>query len=165
FRGRRSRAPPLCSTWEGRSEGSNPSGGAAHEHRRSAQPGRAGAKVRILPGAPLTSTAALLNLGGQERRFESFRGRRSSRWPDLGLLGRVVRQSARSGPVVADGLSDQFDEGALIQVVALVEVDGTSGTRVQARVEKTGRIVQCGALGEGELHLVLVRLDRADDAI
>ena len=71
-------------------------------------------------------------------------------------------RSVGSGPIEGDCLPDQFDEGALIQHVALVNIDGTSRAGIKARVEETGRVVQRGAVGEREFHLVLVSLEGAD---
>ena len=51
---------------------------------------------------------------------------------------------------------------ALIQHVALVNIDGASRGGIKARIEETGRVVQRGAVGEREFHLVLVGLEGAD---
>ena len=43
-----------------------------------------------------------------------------------------------------------------------MEIDGTSGVAFQAGVEEAGRVRERGALREGHLHDILVRLTRAD---
>src|SRR5437763_1840167 len=45
-----------------------------------------------------------------------------------------------------------------------MEIDGTPGVAFEAGVEEAGRIWKRGALGERELHLVLVVLTGADDS-
>ena len=79
---------------------------------------------------------------------------RSRRWPSTRREAApdVVDASARgqrSGPVLGDRLAHQLDECLLVERVALVKVDGSSGAGVQAGVEQAGRVVQCGAAGEG----------------
>src|ERR1700736_2829901 len=49
-----------------------------------------------------------------------------------------------------------------INFVALMEIDGTSGVAFEAGVEEARRVLQRGALGEGHLHDILVRLTSAD---
>jgi len=50
-----------------------------------------------------------------------------------------------------------------IDLVAPVKIDGAPGAAFEACVEETGRVLERGALGEGQLHFVLVRLAGADD--
>src|SRR6267142_6922993 len=49
-----------------------------------------------------------------------------------------------------------------INLVALIEIDGTPGVTFEAGVEEACRVLQRGALGEGHLHDILVRLTRCD---
>src|SRR5713101_8957364 len=49
-----------------------------------------------------------------------------------------------------------------INLVALMEIDGTPGVAFEAGVEEAGRVLQRGALGERHLHDMLVRLTGAD---
>src|ERR1043166_5217791 len=53
----------------------------------------------------------------------------------------------------------------LIDLVALVKVDGAPGVAFEAGVEEVGRVVQRGAPGKGHLHDGLVGLAGADDAV
>src|SRR5438093_10163747 len=43
-----------------------------------------------------------------------------------------------------------------------MEIDGTPGVALEAGVEEAGRVLQRGALGEGHLYDILVRLTGAD---
>jgi hypothetical protein len=43
-----------------------------------------------------------------------------------------------------------------------MEIDGTPRVAFEAAVEETRRVLQRGALGEGHLHGILLRLTRAD---
>src|SRR5262249_41427497 len=45
-----------------------------------------------------------------------------------------------------------------------MEIDGTPGVAFEARVEEAGRVLERGALGESQLHDILVRLTGADDS-
>src|SRR5262249_37082774 len=49
-----------------------------------------------------------------------------------------------------------------IDLVAVVEIDGTPGVAFEAGVEEARRVLQRSALGEGHLHDILVRLAGAD---
>src|SRR5438552_4027392 len=51
-----------------------------------------------------------------------------------------------------------------INLVALMEIDGTPGVAFEAGVEEARRVLQRGALGEGHLHDILVRLTGADNS-
>src|SRR3977135_1959726 len=51
-----------------------------------------------------------------------------------------------------------------INLVALMEIDGTPGVAFAAGVEEARRVLQRGALGEGQLHDILVRFTGADDS-
>src|SRR4026207_2205867 len=46
-----------------------------------------------------------------------------------------------------------------------MDVDRAADVSLEARVEETGRILQRRALGEGQLHDLLVRFAGADDAV
>src|SRR4051812_39777540 len=61
--------------------------------------------------------------------------------------------------------TDEGFEGALVQVISLVEVDRASHLALEAGVEEPSWIPQGGAFGEGELHLVLVGLAGEDDPV
>src|SRR3712207_8529912 len=56
------------------------------------------------------------------------------------------------------GGTNEHLQRLFIDLVALVEIDGTSGVAFEAGVEEAGRVLQRGAPGEGHLHDVLVRL-------
>src|SRR6202521_5818663 len=51
-----------------------------------------------------------------------------------------------------------------INLVALMEIDGTPGVAFEAGVEEARRVLQRGALGEGHLHDILVRLTGAENS-
>src|SRR5262245_51445566 len=51
-----------------------------------------------------------------------------------------------------------------INLVALMEIDGTPGVAFKAGVEEAGRVFQRGTPGKGHLHDVLVCLTSADDS-
>src|SRR5437879_2587505 len=60
--------------------------------------------------------------------------------------------------------ADEVLQGRLIDLVALVDVDGAPDIPVEAGVEQTGRILQRSSLGKCHFDDVLVRLSRTDDA-
>ena len=123
---------------------------------------------------------------GQEKGQE---GRRQSR-TQTGEEGQVKPQESREAPekvrrsssalwslLRADGASGrshrcvQRHGGAnerlqrlFIDLVALMEIDGAPGVAFEAGVEEARRVLQRGALGEGQLHDALVRLAGADDS-
>src|SRR6195256_374838 len=66
--------------------------------------------------------------------------------------------------VQCHGGANERLECLFINLVALMEIDGTPGVAFEAGVEEAGRVRERGALGEGHLHGVLVRLTRADDS-
>src|SRR5215212_8566648 len=51
-----------------------------------------------------------------------------------------------------------------VDLLALVDVDGAPGVALETGVEETCGVRQGGALGEGQLHRILVRLAGADDS-
>src|SRR2546421_586603 len=71
-------------------------------------------------------------------------------------LGRTVE---------GDGLANERLEGGLVNFFSFVDVDRAAYVSVETRVEETGRILQRRALGEGELHDILVGFASADDAV
>src|ERR1700758_1915159 len=88
------------------------------------------------------------------------------RHADRGALGlRLLRRFRLAGTVEADRLANERLEGGLVDVFALVDVDGAADVAVETRVEETGRILQGRALGEGKLHDALVGFAGADDAV
>lgn len=72
---------------------------------------------------------------------------------------------ASLGCVERCACADERLEGCGVDLVTLVEVDGSPHGRVQARIEECVGIVDRGTFREGEFDLVLVGLARADDAI
>src|SRR4051794_34089746 len=64
--------------------------------------------------------------------------------------------------VQGDGGADQGLERLLVDLLALVEVDGAPRVALEAGIEEAGRILQRGPLEEGHLHHVLVGLTGAD---
>src|SRR3954451_1462084 len=56
-------------------------------------------------------------------------------------------------------------EGVLVELIALVQVDGAPRAGVEARVEEAGWVVERRSLGEGQLHLVLVGLAGEDHPV
>src|SRR5262245_36191694 len=56
------------------------------------------------------------------------------------------------------GRAHQRFQRLFVDLVALAEVDGAAGAAFQAGVEQLGRVRKSGAVGEGGLHVVLVRL-------
>src|ERR1700704_6844185 len=55
-------------------------------------------------------------------------------------------------------------QGLFINLVTLMEIDGTPGVAFEAGVEEACRVLQRGALGAGQLHDGLVCLASADDS-
>src|SRR5262249_40113357 len=69
---------------------------------------------------------------------------------------RFLRRFRLLGTVERDRLADERLEGGLVDVLAFVDVDRAAHVAVETGVEEAGRILQRRALGEGELHDVLV---------
>src|SRR5882724_3063816 len=85
------------------------------------------------------------------------------RKPTLGL--RFLRRFRLARTVEGDRLANERLECRLVNVFSFVDVDGAAHVSVETRVEETGRILQRRALGEGELHDVLIGFAGADDAV
>src|SRR5271169_4165790 len=64
--------------------------------------------------------------------------------------------------VACHGGVNERPQRLFIDLVALMEIDGTPGVAFEAGVEEARRVLQRGALGEGHLHGILVRLTGAD---
>src|SRR5438093_11566850 len=61
--------------------------------------------------------------------------------------------------------ADERLQGRRVDLLALVDVDGSSRVPIEAGVEEAGGVLQGGALGERHLHDVLVCLAGADDPV
>src|SRR5690606_8712582 len=79
-----------------------------------------------------------------------------SRADGTGSLDRFVQR--RSG-------KNELLQAFLVDNVALAEIDGAPDVAFEARIEEARRVLKRGAPGEGQLHLVLVRLAGADDSL
>src|SRR5262245_54581647 len=60
---------------------------------------------------------------------------------------------------------DQRLERVRVHRLSLVDIDRAADVSVQARIEQLARVLQGRALGEGQLHLFVVGLAGADDAV
>src|SRR5262245_3403749 len=69
----------------------------------------------------------------------------------------------RSRRIQCHGGANERLQSLFIDLVALVEIDGTPGVAFEAGVEEA-LVLQRGALGEGHLHGILVCLTGADDS-
>src|ERR1043166_1770122 len=69
------------------------------------------------------------------------------------------------GFVQGDGGANQRLQGALVYLVAFVEIDGPARVPVKAGIEEARRILQRRSLGEGHFHHVLVGLAGADYSV
>src|SRR5690349_567240 len=69
------------------------------------------------------------------------------------------------GRVRGHGGADQLLEGAVVELLALADVDRTARVALEAGVEELLRVVQRGAAEERQLHDLLVRLARAHDPV
>src|SRR5215510_10599891 len=79
-----------------------------------------------------------------------------------GLLLSTLRLAR---PVEGNCLPNEGLERGLVNVFSFVDVDRAAYVSVEARVEETGRIFQRCALGEGQLHDILIGFASADDAV
>src|SRR6185437_5238631 len=61
--------------------------------------------------------------------------------------------------------ADERLEGTGIDVITLAEIDGAPGIAVEAGVEQARRVLERGALEEGQLHDAFIALAGADDAV
>src|SRR5947209_4346311 len=78
---------------------------------------------------------------------------------------RFLRRFRFARTVERDRLENERLEGGLVNFFPFMDVDRAAYVSVETRVEETGRITQRRALGEGELHDILVGLASADDAV
>src|SRR5215831_13596444 len=62
------------------------------------------------------------------------------------------------------GSADEFLQSSFIDHVAFVDVDGAADISLEAGVEQAGRVLQRSSFGKCHLHVVLVRLSRANEA-
>src|SRR5262249_29663279 len=76
---------------------------------------------------------------------------------------RAISASLRL--VQRDGGLHERHERLLVDRLSLLEVDRAARVALEARVEQARRILQRGALEEGQLDHLLVRLAGADDAV
>src|SRR5262249_46596269 len=67
--------------------------------------------------------------------------------------------------VQCDGGANERLQGLFINLVALMDIDGTPGVAFEAGIEQACRVFQRSALGEGQLHDGLVGLAGADDSV
>src|SRR5256885_817945 len=100
------------------------------------------------------------------------RAERHLRRPDVGPvqgrnpLGlRFLRRFRLVRTVEGDRLANERLEGGRVNFFSFVDVDRAAYVSVETRVEETGRIFQRRALGEGQLHDLLVGFASADDAV
>src|SRR5208283_6139289 len=89
--------------------------------------------------------------------------RRTEGAEPLGL--RFLRKFRLARTVEGDRLANERLERGLVNFFSFVDVDRAACVSVETRVEETGRILERRALGEGELHDLLVRFASADDAV
>src|SRR5207237_399167 len=81
----------------------------------------------------------------------------------LGL--RFLRRFQLARTVEGYCLANERLEGGPVDFFSFVDVDRAACVSVETRVEETGRILQRRALGEGQLHDLLVGFASADDAV
>src|SRR5260370_29022032 len=83
-------------------------------------------------------------------------------------LWSVLRADGASGSshrcVQCHGGANERLQRLFINLVALMQIDGTPGIAFEAGVEEARSVLQRGALGEGQFYDSLVRLTGADDA-
>src|SRR5262245_4990014 len=72
---------------------------------------------------------------------------------------------ASSGLVQGHGGAHESLQRLLVDLLALVKIDGTPRVPVEAGVEEARRVLQGRPCGEGHLHDVLVRLACADQSV
>src|SRR5207247_6359921 len=82
-----------------------------------------------------------------------------------GAVFSLLRSPQLSITVEGDRLANERRERGLVNFFSFVDVDRAAYVSVEARVEETGRIFQRRALGEGQLHDILVGFAGADDAV
>src|SRR5437667_269091 len=98
------------------------------------------------------------DLSVQQRPLKSVQGRNP-----LGL--RFLRRFRLATTVEGDRLANERLEGGLVNFFSFVDVDRAAYVSVETRVEETGRILQRRALGEGQLHDILIGFASADHAV
>src|SRR6266516_3259968 len=109
-----------------------------------------------------TSTSSSARAASRRRWTRPVSRRSSSAlWP---LLRADGASGSSRGRVPCHGGANERLQRLFIDLVALMDIDGTSGVAFEAGVEEAARVLQRGALGEGHLHDILVRLAGADDS-
>src|SRR5262249_4929614 len=81
------------------------------------------------------------------------------------LPQRVRRLAFGFGLVQDHGGANERLQRRLVDLVALVEVDGTPYVPLKTGIEEARRILQARAFGEGHLHDALVSLTGADQSV
>src|SRR5262245_37974337 len=130
-------------------------------------------KRRSFSAGPLRSAAAHgpgRRCGGRSRRGSAEDLGEQVIWPvsqrSSSALWSLLRADGASGRsprrVQCHGGANERLQRLFINLVALMEIDGTPGVAFEAGVEEARRVLQRGALGEGHLHDILVRLTGAD---
>src|SRR5262249_20984518 len=115
-----------------------------HEIRWIRREKRSGAFSRVPP----SSTIRLLPAAWRKE------------WPR-----RTPRSAVGAGHVQPRGRANESLQCRLVDLLALVEVDGTPGVAIEARVEEACWVLEGGPLGEGHLHDTLVGLAGADQSV
>src|SRR6266850_692822 len=76
-----------------------------------------------------------------------------------------ARSAVGARRVQRHGRANKSLQCLLVNLLALVEVDGTPDIAIEAGVEEACWVLKCGALGKGHLDDVLVRLAGADQSV
>src|SRR6266571_6209319 len=76
-----------------------------------------------------------------------------------------ARSAMGAERVQRHGRANKSLQCLVVNLLALVEVDGTPGVAIEAGVEEAYWVLKCGPLGKGQLNDVLVRLAGADQTV
>src|SRR5689334_2503509 len=115
-------------------------------------------RTALMP--PILTGAACAEAPATKRAMASIRTRRENM--SFLFLDRAARLFLRGG-VESDRVADERLEGGLVQLVAFVQIDGAPQVAFEAGIEQVFRVLELGALGEGELDDGLVGFAGADD--
>src|ERR1043166_6612559 len=107
-------------------------------------------------GSVVTTTRGWYAIGGALVAHAASDTRSNARTEHTELLARAVE---------GDRLAHQRLEGGRVDCFPFVDIERAAYVAVETRVEQTGGVLQRRALGEGQLHGMLVGFAGADDAV
>src|SRR5262252_10622948 len=115
-----------------------------------------GLKSLIAEAAWLEPSRSLDGTDGlTHRRFLAWPGVKSREEEELHGFERPKASAVGTRRVQRHGRANERLQGCCVDLLTLVEVDGTPGIALEARIEEARRVRESGSPGKGHLHDVL----------